>query len=135
MIIKTYQNKRNENKYLEVHNDGHYHNSVRQYMKWNNGVKNLLGDKKLHRWRIKNLKELLSDYKEIQYPHLKQLDCFDILKEKCSEGYLNELEEEMRWYEEDATDEDIGECGENLSRFLICVYGCGDIEEWLEEIE
>ena len=134
MIIKTYQNKRNENKYLEVHNDGYYHNSVRQYMKWNNGVKNLLGDKKLHRWRIKNLKELLSDYKEIQYPHLKQLDCFYILKEKCSEDYLNELEEEMRWYEEDATDEDIGECGENLSQFLICVYGCGDMEEWLENI-
>lgn len=25
--IKTYRNKRNPNKYLEVHNDGHYHNS------------------------------------------------------------------------------------------------------------
>ena len=65
MIIKTYQNKRNENKYLEVHNDGHYHNTVRQYMKWNNGVKNFTGDKRLHRWRAKNLRELLEDYKEV----------------------------------------------------------------------
>lgn len=64
--IKLYSNKRNPNKYIEVHNDGHSHNTVRQYMKWNNGVKNLLGDRKLHRWRKKNLEELLSDYKEVQ---------------------------------------------------------------------
>lgn len=32
--IKTYRNKRNPNKYLEVHNDGHYHNSLKQYMFW-----------------------------------------------------------------------------------------------------
>ena len=62
MFKKIYQNKRNKNKYLEVHNDGHYHNAVRQYMQWENGVKNLLGDRKLHRWRIGNLKELLKDY-------------------------------------------------------------------------
>ena len=36
---------------------------------------------------------------------------------------LDDLEEKMRWYEEEAADEDIGECGENLSRFLKCVYG------------
>ena len=68
------------------------------------------------------------------YKYLEQLDCFDELKEKCSEDYLDELEEELRWYEEEATDEDIGECGENLSRFLICACGCGDMQEWLEEI-
>ncbi len=28
-VITIYQNKRNENKFLEIHNDGHYHNSVR----------------------------------------------------------------------------------------------------------
>lgn len=38
--IKTYRNKRNPNKYLEVHNDGHYHNSLKQYMFWS---KNLAG--------------------------------------------------------------------------------------------
>lgn len=31
MKIRTYQNKRNKRKYIEVHNDGHHHNSVRQY--------------------------------------------------------------------------------------------------------
>ena len=57
-----YQNKRNENKYLEIHNDGHYHNSVRQYLEWQNGVKNFTGDGRLHRWRKPNLSVLLEDY-------------------------------------------------------------------------
>ena len=57
--IKTYRNKRNPNKYLEVHNDGHYHNSLKQYMFWSknpdgavlsNPIKNVTGDRKLHRW-------------------------------------------------------------------------------------
>ena len=26
--IKVYRNKRNPNKYIEVHNDGHYHNCI-----------------------------------------------------------------------------------------------------------
>lgn len=63
--IKVYRNKRNKNKYIEVHNDGHYHNTVKQFMKWDNGVKNLLGDRCLHRWIKANLDELLSDYEEI----------------------------------------------------------------------
>ena len=60
--VKIYRNKRNENKYIEVHNDGHYHNSVRQYLEWSNGVKYITGDRKLHRWTVKNLRELLEDY-------------------------------------------------------------------------
>ena len=70
--IKIYRNKRNPNKYIEIHNDGYYHNSLKQYMYWDNNcfrcnspqkpVKNLLGDKRLHRWRINNLKVLLEDY-------------------------------------------------------------------------
>ena len=71
--IKLYRNKRNENKFIEVHNDGHYHNRVRQYMEWKtrrNGVllsvvKNYTGDAILHRWRIGNLRELLTDYEEV----------------------------------------------------------------------
>lgn len=63
---KVYRNKRNNNKYLEVHNDGYYHNTVKQYMYWkDNGVKNLMGDGNFHRWKIKNLKELLTDYEEV----------------------------------------------------------------------
>ena len=64
--IKIYYNKRNHNKYIKVRNDGHYHNSVRQYMEWKDeNVKNLLGDRRLHRWKIKNLKALLEDYEEV----------------------------------------------------------------------
>lgn len=65
-IVTLFQNKRNSNKYIEVHNDGHYHNTVRQFLKWNNGVKYLVGDGKLYRWRIDNLKELLEDYRKVK---------------------------------------------------------------------
>jgi hypothetical protein len=35
-------------------------------MEWKDeNVKNLLGDRRLHRWRIKNLKALLEDYEEV----------------------------------------------------------------------
>lgn len=65
--VKIYRNKRNGNKYIEVHNDGHYHNTVRQYMHWKRSkVKNMLGDRCLHRWRIGNLRELLKDYEEVE---------------------------------------------------------------------
>ena len=30
--IQVYRNRRNSNKYIEVHNDGHYHNSLKQYL-------------------------------------------------------------------------------------------------------
>ena len=73
MNVKTYQNKRNSNKYLEVHNDGYYHNSVRQYLQHNQKVggkrcgivRNYTGDGNLHRWRKANLNELLEDYREV----------------------------------------------------------------------
>lgn len=73
--IRTFRNKRNPNKFIEVHNDGHYHNSVKQYMYWETNVitgerllkpvKNLLGDRKLHRLRKADLKSLLEDYEEL----------------------------------------------------------------------
>ena len=56
--VKHYKNKRNESKRLEVHNDGHRHNSVKAYMQFPNGDRNELGDKCLHRWRKGNLQEL-----------------------------------------------------------------------------
>ena len=73
--IKTYRNKRNPNKYLEVHNDGHYHNSLKQYMFWSKNpdgavlsdpIKNVTGDRKLHRWRKENLNVLLEDYELVK---------------------------------------------------------------------
>ena len=74
MKITIYQNKRNLNKHLEVHNDGHYHNTVRQYMFWQyrkNGVllsetKNFTGDGRLHRWGVRSLREVLDDYQEVR---------------------------------------------------------------------
>ena len=67
MEITIYRNKRNENKYLEVHNDGYYHNSVRQYISTNNLHKpQYTGDGSLHRWRKENLTELLKDYVEVR---------------------------------------------------------------------
>ena len=69
------------------------------------------------------------------YPYLETLDCFEMLKEKVP-NMLDDLEEEMRWYEEKATDDDIGEGGENLSDFLVYVYGGSsdeDIEDLIEE--
>ena len=69
-----------------------------------------------------------------KYKYLEQLNCFNLLKQKVPD-MLDNFEEEMRWYEEDATDEDIGECGENLSRFLVEVYGGNNsIEEFIEEL-
>ena len=74
--IRTFRNRRNPNKFIEVHNDGHYHNSVKQYMYWQKNVvtgeqlakpvKNFLGDRRLHRWRKANLNELLEDYEEVR---------------------------------------------------------------------
>ena len=65
--IKIYVNKYNSNKFLEVRNDGWYHNSVREFMGWSSSkVINRLGDGYLHRWRISSLKALLEDYVELE---------------------------------------------------------------------
>lgn len=77
--IKLYRNKRNPHKFIEIHNDGHYHNSVRQFMYWTHkkrGVtlsqtKNYTGDGVLHRWRKGNLDALLEDYEHVSVPSLE----------------------------------------------------------------
>lgn len=79
--VNYYRNKRNKNKYIEVRNDGHYHNTVRQFMlwswrKWNtvqSFTKNFTGDGHLHRWRIGNLKSLLEDYEPITKEELREM--------------------------------------------------------------
>ena len=66
MIKLIYRNKRNPNKYLEIHNDGYYHNAVKQFMYWaSTNVRNNLGDRCFHRWRARDLRELLKDYEEV----------------------------------------------------------------------
>lgn len=64
--VKTYRNKRNPNKYVEVHEDGYGHRSAKQYMHWDEtDVTNPTGDGNLHRWRKGNIDDLLEDYEEI----------------------------------------------------------------------
>lgn len=67
-----------------------------------------------------------------KYPYLETLDCFELMKEKVPES-LDEFEKQMRWYEEEATDDDIGN-GEHLSRFLVEVYCGNNLEEFIEEL-
>lgn len=68
MIAKHYRNKRNKHKYIEVrhYSDGHY--SARQYMLWDNGIKNILGSRKgrLFRHRRKSIESILDDYVEVK---------------------------------------------------------------------
>lgn len=70
--VMIYRNKRNPNKYVKIHNDGYYHNSLKQYMYWKrniitgelleNPIKNMMGDGTLHRCNKAVLNELLKDY-------------------------------------------------------------------------
>jgi hypothetical protein len=68
MKVKTYQNLRNLNKYLEVvrYDCGHYY--ACQYMQWGD-IRNYTGvvrNRKCRwRWKKGNLTELLKDYKEV----------------------------------------------------------------------
>lgn len=65
--VDTYRNKRNPNKYVEVHRDGYGHRSAKQYMHWDeNDVTNPTGDGNLHRWRKGNMDELLEDYDPVE---------------------------------------------------------------------
>lgn len=67
--VSTYRNKRNGNKFIEKHEDGYGHRSLKQYMKWDRDdgevIKNPTGDGNLHRWRKQNADELLEDYEEV----------------------------------------------------------------------
>lgn len=65
--VFIYQNNRNPHKYIEVHDDGHSHNSVRQFIRtWcikrKVIVTNYTGDGFLHRWRKRDLNQLFEDY-------------------------------------------------------------------------
>lgn len=67
-----------------------------------------------------------------KYPYLEKLDCYNLLKEKVPD-MLDDFEKEIKWYEEEANDNDI-ENGENLSRFLVEVYSGNNITEYIEEL-
>lgn len=61
-----YQNKDNENKYIEVRNDGHYHNSVLQFIQVD-GVRTDMANGKFQRIKARELRELLTDYAEVVF--------------------------------------------------------------------
>lgn len=64
--VKIFRNKRNHNKYIEVHNDGHYHNALVQFLYWNRtNVTYKTGDRCLHRWHKNDLNVLMEDYEPI----------------------------------------------------------------------
>lgn len=69
---KTYRNKRNPNKYVEVKRENDGHTSARQYMKWETDegeVKNYNGSKskrgRYSRMRKDSIDELLQDYDQV----------------------------------------------------------------------
>lgn len=59
-----YQNKENPYKFIELHNDGHYHNSVKQFIS-KNGKHIVINP--CYRMKKKALMDLLKDYEEIIY--------------------------------------------------------------------
>lgn len=71
MKVEFYQNKRNENKYLEVHHSNCGHYTVAQFMntccgrQWT-GVRH--NRRKMHRWKKADLNALLEDYKSVVEP-------------------------------------------------------------------
>ena len=61
--IRLYRNRRNDFKWLEIHEDGEGHRSVRQFIHFpDTAICNLTGDGMLHRWRKSYLDEVLKDY-------------------------------------------------------------------------
>lgn len=70
---------------------------------------------------------------ETPYPFLQTLEEFSLLQQLVPE-MLDSLEKEMAWYDT-ASEEEIGECGEKLSRFLVAVHGSGEtVTDWLIDI-
>lgn len=60
--IEIWRHKTNARKHLEIHKDGYYHYSVKQFILTDDGDRSYTGDRCLHRWRKKDLCELLKDY-------------------------------------------------------------------------
>lgn len=116
--VRTYQNKRNPHKYIERHDDGYGHRSLKQYMEWDRDggtVTNPTGDGNLHRWRKKDAEELLEDYNEIyederpvdefgnpveQYPNPEIYGATDYSKIDWSNPPATYIQEGLYWDED-----------------------------------
>lgn len=80
---QLYQNKRNENKYIEVKKAKDGHTYYRQFMYWNTDrgpVKNYSGSKtnrgRYHRTRLDSLEQVLEDYVPVEGVHSEE-DVFE----------------------------------------------------------
>lgn len=97
--VRTFQNKRNPNKYIEKHDDGYGHSSLKQYMQWDRDgeiVTNPTGDNRLHRWRKRNADELLEDYNEI-YDNECPVDEFGNPAEQCPNPEIYGSDGSAKW--------------------------------------
>ena len=67
MKIKTYQNKKNVHKYIDVKHTSDRHYMWRQRMVFDNGVENHVGTRKggFRRQRKGTINEVLKDYTEV----------------------------------------------------------------------
>lgn len=68
MVVKSFRNKRNEHKYIDVKHTNDRHYMWRQRMTWDNGVTNYLGGLPKGGFRRQNKKwmdEVLQDYEEV----------------------------------------------------------------------
>ena len=66
-MIKTYRNKRNPNKYIDVKRTKDRHYMWRQRMSWPNGVTNPVGTPKggFRRQSKTTITEVIADYEEV----------------------------------------------------------------------
>lgn len=79
----------------------------------------------------------MNEIKE-KYPYLKESvddEMFEEMKKHYSSELLKMWDEECRVYLYEYSDKDIGECGENLSRFQVVVFGGGneELKDYLAE--
>lgn len=67
MIIKSYRNKRNSHKYIDIKITNDHHYLWRQQMRFDNGVINNVGTKKggFRRQNKGTIVEVLKDYEEV----------------------------------------------------------------------
>lgn len=65
MKCTTYQNKRNDCKFITVKHTNDRHYMWRQVMAFHNGVVNSVGPSRFTRVHLATVKEVLSDYKEV----------------------------------------------------------------------
>lgn len=134
---QLYQNKRNENKYIEVKKSKDGHTYYRQFMYWNTDrgpVKNYSGSKtnrgRYHRTRLDSLEQVLEDYVPVDDVHSEE-DVFESTKTnkksiKASEFVVTVGDVEEYYIEADNEDD-------ALQEFLDQYAEPEDLEEYEDD--